>query len=200
MKLDILPIGLYAENSYVLHHKKHVLLVDPGRFAQRIAEVIGKDETVDGIVLTHGHNDHTGAVDDLAEMYGCPVYIHPDDRILVDKNGYGHGYDAPIYAELTDLSGEMMIGTFPVTVYHTPGHTAGSVCVRIRGAMFTGDTLFAGDIGRTDLFSGDEMQMLESLKFLATLPHDIQIFPGHGPSSTIAQELKTNMYLMGNVR
>ena len=196
MKLDILPIGLYAENTYVLHNKKHVLVIDPGRFASEISGYIGPDETVDGILLTHGHEDHTGAADDLADLYHCDVYMHPDDKPLVDPAGARFGYCDPVYTPLKPLEGDMKVGIFDLNVYHTPGHTAGSVCIRIRGIMFTGDTLFAGDIGRTDLYSGDEETMLKSLQLFKTLPHDLQIFPGHGPSSTIGRELKSNMYLI----
>lgn len=195
MKLDILPIGLYQENIYVLHHKKHVLIVDPGRYANEIAKVIGDDETVDGIILTHGHEDHTGAADDLAEKYNCPVYMNLDDYVLVNPKGSRPSYCDPVYTEIQPLLPNTTVGTFDLIVYHTPGHTAGSCCIRLRSIMFTGDTLFAGDIGRTDLYSGNDEEMLKSLQMLKTLPHDIQIFPGHGPSSTIAQELKSNMYM-----
>jgi glyoxylase-like metal-dependent hydrolase (beta-lactamase superfamily II) len=90
----------------------------------------------------------------------------------------------------------MTVGTFPLSVIATPGHTAGSVCVRFRSLLFTGDTLFAGDIGRTDLYSGDEEQMIETLKLFKDLPHDLRVLPGHGPASTIGRELKVNPYLV----
>jgi len=196
-KLDILPIGLYEENSMVLHDHGHVLLIDPGRFPKEIAARVDQKEIVDAIVLTHGHSDHTMAADDLADQYHCPIYLHPLDRILVESaDRHLDGTDHPIYHEIQPLSsGEMMIGTFPVTVYHTPGHTAGSVCVRYRNLLFTGDTLFAGDCGRTDLYSGDEAAMQKSLHLLAGLSRDLQVYPGHGPSSTISMELKVNPYL-----
>ena len=90
----------------------------------------------------------------------------------------------------------MGIGSFTLHVIFTPGHTAGSVCVRLGSLLFTGDTLFAGDIGRTDLFGGDEQQMKASLKKLAQLPHDLKIYPGHGPASTIGRELMSNPYFV----
>ena len=79
MKVDVLPIGLYQENSYVLHDHDHVLLIDPGRYPETIAEYVGKNETVDAVLLTHGHEDHTGAADDLADLYGCDVYMSLED-------------------------------------------------------------------------------------------------------------------------
>ena len=198
MKIDTLPIGLYQENIYILHDHSHVLIIDPGRYAKQIAGYIKDDETVDGIILTHGHEDHTGAADDLAEMYNCGVWLHDADRQLVSPgavNAFG-SYAGLVYAETKHLEGDMEIGTFKVTVYHTPGHTAGSVCVRYRNVLFSGDTLFASSIGRTDLFSGDDAQMVETIRFLKTLPRDLKVYPGHGPATTIAQELRVNPYLV----
>lgn len=196
MNLDILPIGLYGENSYVLHDQKHVLLIDPGRYAGEISKRISADETVDAIVLTHGHEDHTGAVDDLADRYHCPVYMDKKDLPLVDPANAGKiGYSAPVYAEITPLEQNTKAGFFQLQVTETPGHTAGSVCIRYRNLLFTGDTLFAGNIGRTDLYSGSEEEMMQSLHKLAQMPHDLQVFPGHGPSSTIGRELLVNPYL-----
>lgn len=198
MKVDVLPIGLYEENSYVLHDHDHVLFIDPGRNAKQIADCVSEKETADGIILTHGHEDHTQAADDLAELFGCPVYMSLEDYVLVDpKNKLRHGYGAPVYSEIHDLKGDMQIGTFNVSVIPTPGHTAGSVCIRFRQILFTGDTLFASSIGRTDLYSGDEAQMIETLKLFGAMPHDLRVLPGHGPATTIARELAVNPYLRG---
>lgn len=196
MKLDLLPIGLYEENIYILHENKHVLIVDPGKNAKAISQCIEKDEVVDGICLTHGHEDHTGAVDDLVDLYHCPVYMNLEDYILVDPKYAGsHGFDAPVYSEIKPYEEDMMIGTFKLHIIHTPGHTKGGVCIQYRNLLFTGDTLFAGSIGRTDLFSSNEAEMVESLRVLSKLPHDLIVLPGHGPKTTIKQELDTNMYL-----
>lgn len=196
MNLDILPIGLYGENSYVLHDQKHVLLIDPGRYASEIRKRIGKDECVDAIALTHGHEDHTGAVDDLVDVYHCPVFLDEKDLPLVDPANAGKlGYSAPVYAEITPWKETTEAGFFTLHIMETPGHTAGSVCIRYRNLLFTGDTLFAGDIGRTDLYSGSEAEMMQSLQKFRKMPHDLQVFPGHGPSSTIGRELSVNPYL-----
>ena len=195
MHLDILPIGLYQENSYVLHDHGHVLFIDPGRYAKELMKAVKEEETVDGIVLTHGHEDHTGAVDDLAEQYHCPVYMHKEDMNLTDPKQTGRGFDGPIYSPILPLEEQTKIGTFPITVYHTPGHTEGSCCIQYRNILFTGDTLFASDIGRTDLFSGDEGKMMKSLQLLKNLSNDLQIYPGHGPASTMHEEKMRNPYL-----
>lgn len=196
MKLDILPIGLYQENIYVLHDHDHVLIVDPGKYPKEILKTIKKDETVDAILLTHGHEDHTGAVDDLVDVLQCPVYMDMDDYILVDPKYAGsHGFDAPVYAPILPYEEQMKIGAFSLQIYKTPGHTAGSVCIRCRNLLFSGDTLFAGSIGRTDLFSSSEEAMIASLKFLCTLPHDLIVLPGHGSKTTIKQELYSNPFI-----
>lgn len=196
MNLDILPIGLYDENSYVLHHQGHVLFIDPGRYAKEIKKYVKKNEIVDGIVLTHGHEDHTGAVDDLVEQYHCPVYMHTADRILTDPTCTRKGFDGPVYAKILPLEDLTKIGIFALSVYHTPGHTEGSCCIQFRNLLFTGDTLFASDIGRTDLFSGDEAKMMQSLRLLKGLSNDLQIYPGHGPASTMHEEKLRNPYFL----
>lgn len=196
MKLDTLPIGLYGENIYVLHENGHVLIIDPGKNAKEIAKCISKDEIVDGIILTHGHEDHTQATDDLVDIYSCEVYMDLADYDLVDPRYAGsHGFDAPVYTPVKPLLKDMQIGSFHVEVTKTPGHTKGSCVIRYRNLLFTGDTLFAGSIGRTDLYGGNETEMMQSLMEFMDMPHDLIILPGHGSRSTIKQELATNMYL-----
>lgn len=196
MKIETLPIGLYGENSYILHDNDHVLFIDPGRFAEELSRHVSSAETVDAILLTHGHEDHTQAVDDLYEMYHCPVYIHEGDYEMVDPKMGKTNFAVPLYCPLTLLpEGEITIGAFPLTIYHTPGHSKGSVLIRYRNRLFTGDTLFAGSIGRTDLFGGDDYEMRESLIRIKELPNDLWVYPGHGDATTIGQEKKMNPYL-----
>lgn len=196
MKVDTLPIGLYEENIYILHDKKQVLIIDPGRNASYIRKFIGEDETVQGILLTHGHDDHVGAADDLADYYHCDIYLHESDKQLTDpKESDKYMFGSPVYTPVKGFQEEMQIGAFSLKVYHTPGHTEGSVCIQYRNVLFSGDTLFAGSIGRTDLFSGDDAKMIASLKMLVTLPQDLTVYPGHGPSTSIGQEIRSNPYL-----
>lgn len=198
MKIDTLPIGLYDENIYILHDQNKVLIIDPGKHANKIIEKIGKDETVQGILITHGHEDHIGAVDDVYDYYQVPVYIDSKDALLVKTRGtaYTGGCMNILYSPLQYYTyGQMQIGDFLITVYSTPGHTSGSVCIRYKNVLFTGDTLFAQSIGRTDFFSGSDEKMAKSLEFLKTLPNDLIIYPGHGPSSTIGHEKVVNYYL-----
>ncbi|MBO7702961.1 MAG: MBL fold metallo-hydrolase [Solobacterium sp.] len=197
MKIETLPIGLYGENSYVLHDEGHVLFIDPGRFAKELAAHVKEGETVDAILLTHGHEDHTQAVDDLYEIFHCPVYLHEGDFEMVDPKSGKSSYAVPLYSPLTPLNeGEITIGAFPLTIYHTPGHSKGSVLIRYRNRIFAGDTLFAGSIGRTDLFGGDDQEMIASLKRIREFPDDLWVYPGHGDATTIGQEKQTNPYLV----
>ena len=195
-KLDILPIGLYEENVYLLHEDGHVLIIDPGCKAKEIQKYIN-DEVVDGIILTHGHEDHALGVDDLVDIYHCPIYMHEDEIPLVNQS---YANDLPyfevIYNTITPIKEDETIGQFNLHILHTPGHTAGSICIQYKEYLFTGDTLFAGSIGRCDLYSGDEATMMESLKIFKSLDHSLQIYPGHGPSSTIGFELEHNSYLI----
>lgn len=197
MKIDTLPIGMFQENIYILHDNDHVLIIDPGKHADVISRCISSKETVDAVLLTHGHSDHTGAADDTAELYQCPVYIHPDDRIMIDPSGRTvRSFEEPVYSATADLMpGKNRIGSFDLEILHTPGHTKGSVMIRYRNVLFSGDTLFAGSIGRTDLFGGDEDEMTESIRMILNLPNDLKVLPGHGPASTIGMEKKVNPYL-----
>ncbi len=197
MKIEVLPIGPYEENSIILHDGGHVLIIDPGGYSGLISSRIGRDEKVDGILLTHGHDDHTGAVDDLCEKYECDVYIHPADDAMIRLKGSAMdgGSSRVVYAETSPLEdGDMVIGAFSLHVYHTPGHSPGSVCIRYRNALITGDTLFARSIGRMDLFGGNEDEMRRSLLRLWDLEDDLKVYPGHGPSTTIGHEKQVNYY------
>lgn len=200
MKVDTLPIGLYGENSYILHDENHVLFIDPGAHAKEIERCVSSKETVEGIVLTHGHEDHVGAVDDLVECYHCPVYLHEGDFWLVDPKGKSTGYSIPLYCNVLPLKkGNISIGSFNLTIYETPGHTPGSVCVQYHNRLFTGDTLFAGSIGRTDLAGGNAKDMQKSIDFLKTLPSDLWVYPGHGDATTLQQEKRSNVFMVYGV-
>lgn len=197
MQLITIPTGVLEENTYIVIEDQHAFLVDPGSESQKILATIPSDVNVDFIILTHGHNDHTQAVDDIVDQYHCPVYIHPLDYDLIDpKHPLPYRYVAPVYSQIQWINpGQITIGHFLLQIYHTPGHTAGGICIQYKDCLFTGDTLFANDCGRTDLHLGSEEQLQTSLQFLKTLPHHLRVLSGHGPASTIGQEIKTNPYL-----
>lgn len=198
MKVDRLPIGLYDENIYILHEDNKVLIIDPGKHKDKIIEKISSNEVVQGILITHGHYDHVGAADDIYEYYSAPVYIDKNDELLIKTQGTASngGCDIPVYCPLNYYTyGNMKIGDFNLTIIPTPGHTSGSVCIGYKNILFTGDTLFADSIGRTDFFSGSEAQMFSSLQTLKLLSNDIVVYPGHGVVTSIGREKKYNYYL-----
>lgn len=197
MNIDCLPIGQFEENVYILHENNKVLIIDPGANAKEIIRHIDSSEEVVGILLTHGHADHTQAVDDLYDKYQCKIFISMRDFALVDPcKQRNEAYCYPIYSNLYDYCDISLIEDFKLKVYETPGHTSGSVCIKYKNVLFTGDTLFSSSIGRTDLYSGNDEEMRDSLLLLKSLPKDLRVYPGHGPSTTIGDELLKNPYLV----
>ena len=194
------------------------MIVDPGQDAEP-----GIDELVRGhrlkpvaVVLTHGHIDHVWSVAPVCGARDVPAYIHPDDRDLLSDpaRGFSLGPAQQLFGGLTlsepDDVRELADGTtlriagLEITVSHAPGHTPGSVTFRLpgegahEGIMFSGDLLFAGSIGRTDLPGGDYRTIMDSLANVCLpLPDDTIVLPGHGPQTTIGTERATNPFLAG---
>lgn len=194
----------FGENVYILvdEKTKKCAVVDPGGIELKILNYI-KDNNLEleYIVLTHGHGDHIGAVNGIKEKTNAKVVAHNDEKeLLLDKKknlSYmmhcgAQEFDADIYVNDKD---KLSLGELKLTFLHTPGHTKGCMCIRVNDDMFTGDTLFAGSIGRTDLFSGDYKQIEKSLNKLSKYENNIKIHPGHGPSSTLGVEKTTNPYM-----
>jgi len=197
MEIRTLKLGIYQTNTYILISNNQVIIIDPVSKADRIQAVIKENERVVGICLTHGHFDHIGAVDDLVELYKCPVYIHEDDFDLTQdpEKNYSQTKKIKLKTKLNFYKDITQIDSFKFEVFHTPGHTKGSVCLKFDNDLFTGDTLFKGSIGRTDLFGGNAQQMKQSLRFIRALNHDYIIYPGHDNKTTLFEELKHNPYL-----
>ncbi|MBR4470597.1 MAG: MBL fold metallo-hydrolase [Erysipelotrichaceae bacterium] len=188
------PIGT---NTYLLKDGDQAILIDPAGKSEKVIEKLG-DLKLIAILLTHGHFDHIKAVDGLYEKYHCPVYLHRDDEALArDKySGAAFGLSAYITCPITHLKeGKMEIGPFEFEVIFTPGHTPGSVIYVFEEGIFTGDTLFAGSVGRTDLEGGDERRLKESLRVFRTFDRDYRIFPGHDRETVLSYELANNWYL-----
>ena len=200
MKISILPVGMYQENTYVIHQEGHTVIVDPGGHPEIISAYIDTQQKVEAIVLTHGHQDHVSAVDPLVKQYGCPVFLHPGDFDLVGKNSSEHAFSTPLKCTITPMGSVIDVPGFHFEVLETPGHTLGSVCLVCENVMFSGDTLFAGSIGRTDLADSDPNKMKDSLKRLLDMDGEYHVLPGHGPSTTLQKEKQTNPYLNGYYR
>lgn len=198
MKIKVLPVGQLSTNCYLLEDEQTGLaaVIDPGDEAPGILSQIKADGVrVSLILLTHGHFDHVLAVEALhAEFPEAKVYIHAEDA----RGAGGHPIAlADRIAGLVhyDQGDRLTLGSLTVDVLHTPGHSRGSVVLRVGGVLFTGDTLFAGTCGRTDLAGGDNVQMLASLKRLSLLEGDYQVLPGHGEGSTLDRERSYNPYM-----
>ena len=193
LKIHTLTLGLYQTNTYIIHEasSKSCCVIDPGYEATTIAEKLENlGLTLDAILLTHGHFDHVGAVKDLAADTDCRVFLCAEDALLPPMFTGGKLYYTDTYAEGSILN----IAGLYIHVLHTPGHTPGSVCLLVEDTLFSGDTLFAGSCGRTDI-GGDWAAIQKSLKRLASMDADFRVFPGHGESTTLAAEKRYNPYM-----
>ena len=190
MTITTLPLGYLQTNCYLLTGTEGVIAIDPGAEPRRVLSALG-DKPLAAILLTHGHFDHVGAVRDLAAETGCDVYLCREDLNLPPAITSGPLYYTHTYGE----GDELTIAGLTFQVLHTPGHTPGSVCLRFGCELFAGDTLFAGSCGRTDLPCGDSRVMSQTLRRLAQLEGNLRIWPGHGESTTLDEELRYNPYL-----
>lgn len=182
------------------------LLVDPGAYGERQKEYIKSQgvEKLRYILLTHGHFDHMLGVECFRQTLGGEVVIHSfdEDKLLsADKSLYSRfDRDNPFMSASADITvkdgDKLPFGNETIEVIHTPGHTKGGVCYKIRDLLFTGDTLFKGTIGRVDFPDSDEDEMLSSLIKLDKLSGDYKIYPGHEGVTTLAFEKKANQYMI----
>ncbi|SUE13792.1 metallo-beta-lactamase superfamily protein [Rhodococcus gordoniae] len=216
------PAGMFQTNCYILaqDNAKECVVVDPGQdAAEPLVEFLtGSDLTPRAVLLTHGHLDHMWSAQPIADRYGIPVYIHPDDRAMLTDPLQGMGSSLAPFLDGVEFVEPQQVVEFgdgdeiehagiEFVVDHTPGHTRGSVVLRTRtttpdgaalNVALTGDTLFQGSIGRTDLPGGDHAQLLDSIaRKLLVLDDGTNILPGHGGSSTIGQERVSNPFLTG---
>lgn len=194
----------FGENTYLVADKnsREGAVIDPGGDIKELMRYVEDNFIqVKYIILTHGHGDHIGCVPELKEATNAQIVAHTDEKeILLDRKknlSYSMRCGA-VEFEADKYVGEkdsVKIGDLKLTFLHTPGHTKGCICVKVGNHMFTGDTLFAGSMGRTDLYSGNNKQMEKSLKRLSNQEDNIIIYPGHGPNSTMGIEKTTNPYM-----
>lgn len=204
MQVICQPVGPVEANCYIVLENGNALIIDPGAEASRIQEIISSlDAKVQAVLLTHAHFDHMAAVDDLIQEFRVDVYMNPlEFDFLSDpaKNSSSAFMGIPKVSlnarPLPLKEGKQKIGDFEVTAYSAPGHSIGSTILQIQDCLFTGDVLFNQSIGRTDLATGSREQMKESLDFLKNLPGNYEVYPGHGPSTTLDWERKNNPYLI----
>ena len=196
MQVKMMQVGPIGTNCYLLEEDKKIAVIDPGDEADRVLAALKElDGTVEYILLTHGHYDHTTAVPQLHKVLPqAGIYIH-----RADADGAGNTL-FPLAGQVEGLRfyGEgdtLPLGSLTIEVMHTPGHSPGSVTLKAGDVLFTGDTLFAGSMGRTDLSGGSEEEIMASLKRLGQLEGGFHVLPGHMGASTLDRERKSNPYL-----
>jgi len=199
MKIIRKVLGELETNCYILLDEgtKEAAVIDPADEAETLRQAVeAEGAALRYILLTHGHRDHTLAAPALHRMFpDAAVYIHPADKGAV---GFFRYPMEELIGEALRFYGDgdtLPLGTLRIEVLATPGHTGGSVCLRVGDALFTGDTLFAGSMGRIDLPGAQPEQMMPSLARLAQLPGDYDVYPGHMETTTMARERRYNPYL-----
>lgn len=210
MILQGLTVGPFQENCYIVGDEAtgEGALIDPGDEAARIALAVEQSEVeISSIILTHSHIDHVGAVADLADEYACPVLLHAEAEEMLQnvqqqavmmgvKFGRVPEVDRYIGTEET-----LQVGGVRLKSLYTPGHAPGHLAFYIEeeGVVISGDAVFAGSIGRTDLPGGSMEVLMESIQNqILTLPDETRLYPGHGPETTVGEERATNPFLQGS--
>ena len=194
VNIKTLPLGAYQPNCYLVwgEDSDTCVVIDPGYAPDTVLDAAKKlGKKIAAILLTHGHFDHVGAVRDIAAETDCSVYLCEHDLSMPAQMTAGPLYYTNLYAEgdFVELAG------LSFKVLHTPGHTPGSVCLMCENVLFSGDTLFWGSCGRTDLPGGSWSTIRVSLKRLADLPGDYEVYPGHGDATRLSFERKMNPYM-----
>ncbi len=194
LKTYAMALGDYQTNCYIIHNaaSKTCCVIDPGYASDFILDKLEElGLTLEAILLTHGHFDHVGAVKELAAETQCHVYLCAEDLSMPPMMTSGTLYYTHTYTEGSQLH----LAGLDISVLHTPGHTPGSVCLLVENSLFSGDTLFAGSCGRTDLPGGNWATIVNSLRRLAALEGNLWVLPGHGETTTLRDEKKYNPYM-----
>lgn len=201
-----MTVGAFQENCYLVVDEPSgkAILVDPGDEGGRIVRMVKQAGVeLQAIWLSHAHLDHIGAVTAVRREYNVPVLLHPDDLVIYRRGAqaaaaYGLRFEQPADPDGAFAPGQILqLGESRFEVHHTPGHAPGHVVFLGGGVMLGGDLLFAGSIGRTDLPLCDPVAMESSLAHVAAFDPDTVVYPGHGPATTIGEELATNPFLAG---
>lgn len=209
MKWHRLVVGPLQENTYIIwNDEREGLIIDPGSESKRIIDFIHEKHIKPlAILLTHAHFDHIGAVDAVRDAFKIPVYIHKNEEDWLEdpnKNGSKHfplGIVSARKAEhILEEEQHLTLGKFHLQIFETPGHSPGSMSFYFQkeNVVFSGDALFQGSIGRTDLPFGNYQQLIQSIHDkLLVLPEETVVCPGHGPETTIQAEMNSNPFLSG---
>ena len=202
MTIDVLAYGMFDSNSYIVSDNGEAILVDAGVEAEEIKKVLDKrNAKLKYILLTHGHIDHIVHTDSIKKLYGGEVVINIEDAecLINPSESLGSMMGLDYVFDKADIivndNDKLEFGNSIVEVIHTPGHSPGSVCFKIGGNLFSGDTLFNQSIGRYDFPKSDGSKLFSSIKDkLFTLPNDTKVYPGHGDSTSIVFEKENNPF------
>lgn len=205
MHIEQIKTGMIEENCYLVYNDEALLIIDPGEDAAKIKTQIEKTQQQPvAILLTHTHYDHIGAVEELRQFYQIPVYVSPLEQSwlgdpILNLSGLGRHDDiANIIVSPAEYEFEMKpyrLGNMTFRVVPTPGHSIGSVSFIFDDFVVSGDALFKGSIGRTDLYTGNLEQLLHSIQTqLFVLPDEFAVYPEHGDATTIEHEKRTNPF------
>ena len=203
--LKIFTVGPMEANCYILYNpdKREGLIIDPGAEGSHLIKFIKQEKiSINYIVNTHGHPDHIGANRKIKEHTNAPILIHQYDAPMLAKSGsvlslifFPLESSSPA-ADTFIKDGDLIeCAGMKLKVLHTPGHTPGGISLLIDDSIFTGDTLFSGSIGRSDLPGGSQEVLLNSIKKILSLDENLIIYPGHGPATTVGQELHSNPFI-----
>ena len=192
----------FGANTYIVASGHDAFVVDPAVSVHAIVSAASElDADIRGVLLTHGHFDHTVSIDYIRSALGVPVYIHESDAIMLTdgkKNAYYDFYGKECVhdaAERLLRDGDVIrLGDEQLSVIHTPGHSEGSVCFLGNGFILTGDTLFAESVGRSDLWGGSQQALSTSLASLRKLDRALTAYPGHGAPATLGEALDNSAY------
>ncbi|MCW4007013.1 MAG: MBL fold metallo-hydrolase [Candidatus Bathyarchaeota archaeon] len=210
LRTKMFMVGVLSTNCYVVYCKdtKEAAVIDPGFCGQTEAKEVfdfieSRALKLKYIVNTHGHPDHTCGNGLVKDKYHVPICIHQADAYMLGESGketaryFGFKQVSPPADVLLHNGDSISVGEVTLKVVDSPGHSPGGVVFLAETEVFTGDTLFAGSIGRTDFPGSSQTAMQESLKKLATLSDYYEVYPGHGPTTTISQEKRVNPFLRG---
>ena len=204
MKIENILVGPLQVNCYIVYDENSLeaLVVDPGDEAEKIIGFIeSRRLKISSIVCTHAHFDHIGAVRRLKEKTGAQVIIQKEDfeiYMRADEQAvlWGFQIEQPPEPDVYVVGGnEIIVGRLRFKVLHTPGHSPGGISLYGEGVIFTGDTIFAGSVGRTDFYGGSIAELKKSFSKIISLPPETRIFPGHGPSTTVKKEKESNFFV-----